>query len=214
MRTVKLYGHLGKTFGKEFKLDVRTPAEAIAALRANLDGFTAYLARFSKPGFHILVEKRSIGEAELAHPCGQGTIKIIPAVAGAKNGGVLQTIVGFALIVSYFIPGLPTFGNNAVLSAGISMTAGGVIAMLTRVPAAGSAEKADNMPSYNFNGAVNTTAQGNPVPICYGEMIVGSQVVSFGLSVEDVFAPITGGTTNSGGGRGWGNDSEPVWSSY
>jgi predicted phage tail protein len=197
MQTIRLYGHLGKTFGREFKFDVRTPAEAIAALRANLEGFTAYLARFSKPGFHILVEKRSIGEAELAMPQGRGTIKIIPAVAGAKNGGVLQTVAGIALIVAGVI-----FENPYMISSGIAMTAGGVIAMLTRVPNGSSGEKVENMPSYNFNGAVNTTAQGNPVPICYGEMIVGSQVVSFGLSIEDIYAPVYG---PGGGGDGGGS---------
>ena len=35
-----------------------------------------------------------------------------------------------------------------------------------------------NTPSYLFNGAVNTTAQGHPVPIGYGRLIVGSAVIS------------------------------------
>lgn len=47
-------------------------------------------------------------------------------------------------------------------------------------------EIADNRASYIFNGAVNLTAQGNPVPILYGRMRVGSVVVSAGLSVEDI----------------------------
>lgn len=47
-------------------------------------------------------------------------------------------------------------------------------------------ETADNRSSYIFNGPVNLTAQGNPVPLCYGRMIIGSVVVSAGLSVEDI----------------------------
>ena len=47
-------------------------------------------------------------------------------------------------------------------------------------------EIADNRASYIFNGAVNLTAQGNPVPILYGRMRVGSVVISAGLSVEDI----------------------------
>ena len=47
-------------------------------------------------------------------------------------------------------------------------------------------EVADNRASYIFNGAVNLTAQGNPVPLLYGRMRVGSVVVSAGLSVEDI----------------------------
>ena len=44
----------------------------------------------------------------------------------------------------------------------------------------------NNLPSYAFDGAVNTTRQGNPVPICYGSMIVGSQVISAGLFSEAI----------------------------
>ena len=32
----------------------------------------------------------------------------------------------------------------------------------------------ENRPSFLFNGAVNTSRQGNPVPLCYGQMVVGS----------------------------------------
>ena len=43
----------------------------------------------------------------------------------------------------------------------------------------------DNGASYNFNGPVNTTAQGNPVPLLYGEMFVGSATISAGIYSED-----------------------------
>ena len=47
-------------------------------------------------------------------------------------------------------------------------------------------EKPENTPSTYFDGAVNTTAQGHPVPIGYGKLIVGSAVISAGLTVEEV----------------------------
>ncbi|HCW20974.1 MAG TPA: phage tail protein, partial [Achromobacter sp.] len=43
----------------------------------------------------------------------------------------------------------------------------------------------DNGASYNFNGPVNTSAQGIPVPVLYGRMIVGSAVISAGIYAED-----------------------------
>lgn len=197
MREVRLYGHLGKRFGRSFHFDVRTPAQAIAALRANLEGFARYMMlEHSEPGYHIMIDKRPISEAELAAPCG-GVIKIIPAVAGAKKGGVFQTIFGAVLIVAGVF-----MENPYMVSSGIAMVSGGVIQMLTRVPNRSNSEKPENMPSYAFNGPVNTTSQGNPVPVCYGEMIVGSQVGSFGLSVEDMFVPGVGG-----GGGGDGSDN-------
>ena len=47
-------------------------------------------------------------------------------------------------------------------------------------------DPADNRSSYIYNGAVNLTAQGNPVPVCYGRMRVGSVVVSAGVSTTDI----------------------------
>jgi predicted phage tail protein len=49
----------------------------------------------------------------------------------------------------------------------------------------GTADQAENKASYNFNGPINTTAQGNPVPLGYGRKIVGSAVVSAGIYSED-----------------------------
>ncbi|MCS6474475.1 tail assembly protein, partial [Burkholderia thailandensis] len=50
---------------------------------------------------------------------------------------------------------------------------------------AGLAGVADNGTSYYFNGPVNSAAQGEPLPLVYGEMIVGSKVVSSGIYTED-----------------------------
>lgn len=33
---------------------------------------------------------------------------------------------------------------------------------------------------------MNTAAQGNSVPVCYGEIIVGSQVIGAGMMTEQV----------------------------
>lgn len=182
LRNIKLYGHLGKRFGKLHRLAVKTPAEAIAALRANFPDFPKAVVEHA-PGYHVLIGKRDINGTQLTDPCGQGDIKIIPAVQGAKKGGVFQTILGIAMVVvGYFVPGV-----QGLIPAGISMIAGGVVQMLTRSPRRQNGEKAQNAPSYSFNGPVNTTTQGNPVPICYGEMIVGSQVASFGLSIENMY---------------------------
>jgi predicted phage tail protein len=75
------------------------------------------------------------------------------------------------------------------------MTIGGVIQMLSPQQMPKSGESANNGASYNFTGPVNTTAQGNPVPVLYGRMIVGSAVISAGIVAEDqayVGAPLPG----------------------
>ncbi|WP_240600504.1 hypothetical protein [Solilutibacter silvestris] len=83
------------------------------------------------------------------------------------------------------------------------MIVGGVTQLLSPQPKLKKpSERADNTPSYNFSGPVNTSAQGHPVPLLYGEMIVGSAVASAGINIKDNgYAPVNSAPT--GGGRAW-----------
>ncbi|MDR0701334.1 MAG: hypothetical protein LBF61_02825 [Azoarcus sp.] len=175
MITVLLYGALRKKFGKYHRFAIRTPAEAIRALSANFPEFKQHLIEHSTPGYHVLTGRESRDVHTLAHPADE-VIRIVPAVAGAKNG-VLQTIIGVVLIVASYWTGGSTF------NVGMAMLIGGITTMLSKPPKTkGPAERPDNLPSYGFDGPTNTTAQGNPVPICYGRGRIGSQVVSAGFS--------------------------------
>lgn len=116
---------------------------------------------------------------------GTTEIRIVPVISGSKNG-LFQTIVGVALIVASFIPGF-----QALMPVGIAMALGGVVQMLTSVPSTKSGSQqeqasTENKPSYLFNGAFNSTQQGLPVPIVYGQMLVGSSVVGVGTWVEAI----------------------------
>ena len=61
------------------------------------------------------------------------------------------------------------------------------------------AEKAES--SY-FNGPMQTVAQGGPVPVGYGRLIVGSAVISSAITVEDKPLPVTAENVPIGGMRG------------
>lgn len=179
MREIRLYGHLGDTFGTSFKLDVASPAEAIAALCANFKDFATYLRKHSAPGYRVLVGDVAQERGDLTMRSEGSVIKIIPVVAGS-GGGVLQTILGIVLVVVGVVFEMPM-----VAQAGVAMIVGGVVTMLMSTPKNDAVDK-DNIASYSFNGAVNTVSQGNPVPICYGELIVGSQVISAGISTDQI----------------------------
>lgn len=189
IRTVRLYGKLGARFGRRFELAVASPAEAIQALCVLLAGFRRELLESKDKGvsYAVFVGKRNLAKDELELPPGRGEIRIAPVLVGSKRGGILQTIIGAVLVVvgavvSYFGGGL----GAPLMKFGAAMMLGGVIQMLSPQPAGLSArDSPENGASYNFNGAVNTSAQGNPVPLLYGEMIVGSAVISGGIFTED-----------------------------
>jgi predicted phage tail protein len=44
----------------------------------------------------------------------------------------------------------------------------------------------DPQESYSFSGIQNTSRQGTPVPVVYGETIVGSVVISAGIDVDTI----------------------------
>ncbi|MBB1624257.1 tail assembly protein [Achromobacter sp. UMC71] len=194
-RLVRLYGWLGARFGREHRLAVTSPAEAVRALCVLLPGFEKALSDSEQNGvrFACFAGRRNLSEDELRHPVGRDTIRIAPILAGAKNGGVFQTVLGAVLIAvaAFYTGGLAAAFQagglvQATATLGLSMMLGGIAQMLSPQQRVLSARDGpENGASYNFNGPVNTTAQGNPVPLLYGEMFVGSATISAGIYSED-----------------------------
>ena len=185
MTTIRLHGQL-RQFGESFRLAVKSPAEAIKALCVQIPGFERFLSNSKSRGleFAVFRDKRNIGEKELTYN-GVGDIRIAPVVVGSKRGGILQTIVGAILIVVGVIFSATPFGTP-LIGAGIGLVAGGVIQMLS--PQAGGLKISaapENTPGYAFGSAKNTTASGNPVPLCIGERRWGGAIISAAIYAED-----------------------------
>lgn len=219
IRTIRLYGSLGKRFGRvhRFALETNSAAEAVAALRSQYPGFEAHMmqAKDRGIGFAVFAGKRNLREDQLKHPVGDDDIRIAPMILGSKNGGIFQVILGAVLIVVGAVigvaagwTGVGAYIGGAMISAGVSLAVGGVIQMLAPHPKGlSSQDSAANTPSYAFNGPINTEAQGHPVPLLYGGPLpVGSAVVSAGIDVKDNSAAYAPPAPISGGGMGGGGD--------
>lgn len=184
LRTIRLYGKLGTKFGRVHQLAVANAAEAVRALCVLLPGFESHLAN-APGGYTVFYGKENLQLEQIGHPCGKDDIRIAPVPAGAKSGGIFQVVVGVVLIAAGFFTGGATWGP-AMMAMGAGMAVSGAMMMLSPQPkGSASADSSANNPSYAFNGAVNTEAQGNPVPLLYGELIVGSAVISGGVYAED-----------------------------
>lgn len=215
VRTIKLSGPLASKFGHVHKFSVSNVAEAARALCVMVPGFEKFLMESKDRGLEyvVLVGKENYGEDQLLNPIGdEREIRIVPVVAGSKNGGVLQIVAGIVLVaVGIFVTGL-TYGwaapvGNALVGMGISMIVGGVVQLLSPPPKVNKQDQQqDHKTSHVFNGAINVQAQGASVPILYGEMFTGSVVVSAGINAEDNYA-IPYGVGGVGGGRYRGGGS-------
>lgn len=187
LRKVKLYGRLAKFIGRRvLEADVATAAEAVRFLLANFPQLEKHMA---DQHYRVSVGNYDLAEEELHHPAGQQVIKIIPVVAGA--GAVGRILLGAALLIASFaIPGFAAWAGptayGLIVGVGSSLVLGGVAQLLTPVPrtvgpGSTSDTAKDPRKSYSFSGIQNTSRQGLPVPIVYGEALVGSVVISAGI---------------------------------
>ncbi|AOM40154.1 tail assembly protein [Xenorhabdus hominickii] len=186
VRTVRLYGVLGAQFGREHKLVVASPQEAIHALAVLIDGFEQFLLTAKERGltFAVFNGQRNISRDELALS-GDTDIRIAPMIIGSKRAGVFQVILGAVMVVAGAFMWATPYGVPLVMS-GASMMLGGVVQMLSPMPGGlARREDPDNKPSYAFGGPVNSIAQGNPVPLGYGQRRIGGAIISAGIYAED-----------------------------
>ncbi|HKR40095.1 MAG TPA: tail assembly protein [Paraburkholderia sp.] len=181
MVTVRFYGSLRRLFGEQWTLDVHSPREAVHALTVQLPGLRRYFQENATRHFLVRGDEQDYDENDLDFPQSKGTLAIVPLVQGAGAFG--KILAGIALIaIGFFLP----IASAAVMSLGAALALSGIAQLLSPRPAAtATPERADNEPSLAFDGAVNTMGQGGPVPLGYGRMRVGSQVISVGFSTNN-----------------------------
>ncbi|MFM0224175.1 tail assembly protein [Paraburkholderia dipogonis] len=191
MLTVIFYGDLRTRFGRRYTLAVHSPAEAIHALCVQLKGLRQYFQQHATSKFLVRNQQRDqfvtdYEAEELGYPQSTGVLKVVPLVEGA--GAIGKVVLGVAFIAAGVFTGGTAWAAlaPALISIGVGLAASGIAQMIApRAKGAATPEKADNEPSLAFNGAVNTTGQGGPVPLGYGHLLVGSQIVSVGFSTNN-----------------------------
>lgn len=210
LRDVYLYGTPGRTYGRHFRIDVDTPHEAIRALETLRPGSRQV---FRKGEWRLIVGTPRIRNSvtEIDMQLGSQPLHIVPCTRPHGGDGGFGKValgivtIGAAIALSPFTGGMSfaaamaspallgmSFGSIALM--GGAMVLGGVASMLSPKPPqqTGASSMATDMarpedrPSFLFNGAVNNTQQGGPVPLVIGMHLTGSVVISGALLAEDV----------------------------
>jgi predicted phage tail protein len=193
---------MGKKFGKEWELDVSSPAEALRLIDANSPGLKHWIVdnREKYAAYKIIcvydtgVEEALSDETFLAQRTNLVSIRFTPTVAGA-GGGLGKIVVGALLLGAALFNPLAFYGGTALLTGalgtaaiaiGSSLVLSGVIELLSPRPKTSGNGNADDSKSYYFDGATNTELQGNPVPLIYGRVLVGSHPISASISVDEI----------------------------
>jgi predicted phage tail protein len=194
LREIRVYGKLAKFLKRRvFKAAVATPAEAVRFLLANFPQLEAHMA---DQHYKVIVASHELEAGDhpeqLHDPIGATeTIKLVPVMAGA--GAVGRIIAGVALVAAaIFIPGLGLgLAGATVTQIGIlggALILGGIAQLLTPTPQISMGSNGDDDPrkSYSFSGIQNVSRQGVPVPIVYGETIVGSVTIAAGIITQEI----------------------------
>ena len=205
LRKVKLYGELAEFIGhKEFEIKAETLSKAVSFLINNFDG----IEKFMSPRYYqVKIGNYTISEDEINYPIGQQDIHFVPVIAGAGRGtgkillgaaliglAIINPAVGFGLGPQGLGGGFATASGAFSITAfagniGIGLVLMGVSEMLTPLPKQKDfSSEQDPRLSYNFSGTQNTSRAGTPVPICYGEIITGSVVISGAVDTQQVQA--------------------------
>tara|TARA_R100001126_G_C4760015_1_gene117260 strand:+ start:11 stop:610 length:600 start_codon:yes stop_codon:yes gene_type:complete len=194
LKKIKVYGTLRKFLGQaEFEVDLNTPREAISFLVCNFKGIEKHMA---EQIYTIQVGTKVITE-DLLNLNTKDDIRIIPLV----HGNFFQILLGAgALFAKSAIPAkilgstlLSTVVTTTLATIGTSMVVDGVTSMLTpqqnnQSVASGqdSLDPAALASNYSFTGLTNISNAGVPVNLVYGEILVGSIVVSNGVDTVQV----------------------------
>lgn len=181
--TIKLYGNLRK-FGSEYKLkDVANVADALQALYCQIGGFRMAIQRglFEIKLNEKIFSMETLKDDVLNTVFEKAILHIVPVFAG--SGGAVQTIVGAVLVVVGAV-----FQQYYLVGMGVALMASGVATMLTRIPDTntGGMDEKDKIQSTSFSNLQNLVAQGRPVPLAVGRIMVGSLIIGKGLETEKV----------------------------
>ena len=196
MTKVYIHGKLGKVFGSYYELKIGKKLEVVDAIDSNRPGFKkAVLSAFKNEIHYSLVDPEQPEQAfktvdeYLSQPAPE-VLHILPAVSGsavfsifapifsavAGPGSLLATIGGF-------------LGSGSILAnLAMGIILQGISALLFPVetPKAQKPESKVDQSSYLFSSLDNNATQGFPMPIIYGELRVGSNVVNVNIINEDL----------------------------
>lgn len=200
---VQLHGILGESIGNLWKVNVKTIGNALNAIDVlSKRKFYKFLKENDDKGikYAVLINGRefihdkknppniedldSIKNTELCAKINKlETIDIVPVIQGSGKGlaDIFSVILGAVLVVVGIILA-PAGIGVALIIGGLGLIAAGVINLLSQGPEL-QEFKDRQKSSFLFSGPVNTINEGGPVPIGYGELIIGSSVISASYDV-------------------------------
>jgi len=175
MTEVIIEGWLGKIVGKKWNLNVRSFLELFNAIESNTNQLRKNLINNKKNYFAIFVDGEKVEEKALMFiPIKGKKVKILPVLYGATSTVAAWIVAKVGITAGTFAYSAAVFILDTVIATAISF---GISLLIAKLLAPDDPE-VRNTTSFVFTNGDNVASQGKPVPLGYGRMMVGSQVIS------------------------------------
>lgn len=192
MTNIILHGILAKEFGENFRMKIHKAVNVIKAIDVNRKNFNKRVFELSREGLNytMIVDGKKITELEeLNIQREPQEIHLVPLIVGSGGGLIVGGIAGVILGSSSAGAAFAAVGVGAFLSSvvtGVILTAVsiGLQMLLAPKPDAGppiSASTKALSESFSFSNKANVASQGSPVPVGYGRLKVGSQLIQMSI---------------------------------
>lgn len=199
---IRFYGRLRQIVGRRcYDVAVHSVAETMRFLSVNFNALHQYLERTQ---LTVLVNGTPIHDLQLCDYVGDGVIDLIPSISGSQ----VESAISGELLRGAALDGLTLFGlaqSQVDIGTARALSTGATSQLLSPIPGIGSPSTGNyeansndhpkNRPelsttengekTYNFSGISNSSQPGSPLPIQYGMPIVGSIIISLGITVDE-----------------------------
>lgn len=180
MTEVHLHGILGQKYGKLHKFAIKNPQDVIRALESNYENFTKDLKELLNDNivYTIVVDDQWVQGKSFAPKEKIKKIDFVPAIIGSGTAvfAIISLVVSVAAAVySYIQAGKQKYPE---------------------IPGASGTSSASSK-SLAFSNRENITEQGNPVPLAYGRLKVGSYVIQSAIKSFPLTLTLTDEFLNS-----------------
>ena len=199
MQRVYLNGGIAE-FGSYWESNCTNIRDIFKLIDCQTPGFRKYMIDAAESGVGFELQRGSeilSDEQELFLSLNEEDIIITEVPVGSKSGGA-KILAALAILALFLIPGtqallvgsgpMPLAGGTVQVAGAGALTTPGLIAASIAVNLAITGISQIMMPgpevdkgtddAYLFDGPTNSITQGLPVPVAYGELVVGGAPVS------------------------------------
>jgi len=158
MTEIHLHGILGKKYGRLHRFAIKEPRDVVRALEANYENFSKDLKDLLKKKivYSIVADNQWVQGSSFTEIKKIKKIDFVPTIIGSTVGQIIMLVIAVASAVySYVQAGKQQY---------------------PQIPGAEGTSAASSR-SLSFSNRENITEQGNPVPLVYGRLKVGSFVI-------------------------------------